>query len=310
MHWDPVARMWIPMEAHVLQTIQHPNIVRFIKLYENSFFFFLVLELVVTFASSQLDTANTDSASPKIMKSATTGPEYRPRISSRLINETWTDLSSYTELGPPKDETVPQGQPFENPNRPRSTIFEIRKSIAGISSTSMTFTMPIQNKRFSSDQGPNNVIDSPRSSKTSLSFLKRADTGSLFHYIQTHKHEIQQSSIYKPVFRSLLRIYQSINAAGFVYLDFKAENILVTDLSMSISKRQSKLCAIDDNDSIANIGQAMIKATLIDFGMARPRKREKCFERYGTAFMSSPEIMHSMIHNGKSIFCLLSMIYM
>jgi serine/threonine protein kinase len=84
--------------------------------------------------------------------------------------------------------------------------------------------------------------------------------------------EIAQTGVYKPIFTQLMRAYQSMYRAGIAYLDFKGENILVMT------------------------GSDGLRIKLIDFGMARPTTQR--FERYGTRFMSSPEILYGRGYKG------------
>lgn len=106
---------------------------------------------------------------------------------------------------------------------------------------------------------------------------QRSDTGSLYHFVQTHKYEIQQSNVYMSLFQDLIDAYSHMSNHGCIYLDFKAENSLIN---------------ADANNH----------ATIVDFGMARYMRNASNqisnFEQYGTKYMSSPEILNGFLYNG------------
>ncbi|KAI9206729.1 uncharacterized protein BJ171DRAFT_440235 [Polychytrium aggregatum] len=213
----------IPLEAHILKSVSHPNVVRFRGLWMTEHYYCLVM----------------DQAKPLAWRLDETPP---PAVAAESPPQ--TDLGSPPSF-PALSPTIPEQRP---PG----------ESVAGSPSPLHLETQP----------APHVTAKPAIQKQPTLSRLQRprnSHAGDLGDFLTMYG--VTPVSVQKHLFRQVCEAYEAIHRAGYAYLDFRCENILV------------------DDD---------FKITLIDFGMShflRSQVGDTFFEQYGTREASAPEII-------------------
>lgn len=295
MIWDAEFKRKILMEAFVLKSIQHQNIVNFLMLLEGNSYHYIVMELVATphppHPPSRLSTM---LPSPSLNSSPPTQPHPHQQFdSNKNVSAGVDDVAIFAKLSPlpPSDihQTVQKTSTIIQSIQLSRTISENgsgwveqgngvrRGEVFGVKKAAM---QKLQSSSFENI----NALKSNRLSTLSLTAanaraisiqVTQCDADSLLHFMRSSEHH-HSPVIFKPLFRQLVAAYVHIRSKRFVYLDFKMENVLVTGRGTDTDEYRVKL---------------------VDFGLARYEGGK--FTQYGTKSMSAPEIANQKHYDGE-----------
>ena len=229
---NDTAQRSIPMEIWILKSVQHEHIVKFIADYDDANYFYLVMERVGTFNSTAFTASSASLNRSHTQHQAQQHPQHRPSAS---VSESRRP-STFSQSSSSAQQQQPQNRP----------------SISETSSTSLPHAAHQPDLATLPTTNPHPIRGSQdamtiASNLTELTMKRptRADSGSLYHFIQTNTWEIQQPNVYRGIFKQLVNAYGALRRRGVCYLDFKCENILVSRTSkMGDGMKQSKRAEI------------------------------------------------------------------
>ncbi|KAJ3416606.1 hypothetical protein HDV05_000888 [Chytridiales sp. JEL 0842] len=270
--FSPKFEKVVPMEIEILSYCDHPNIVKFIRYHEGKEFWYLVMELTkkltwrlgdengeedefisdgVQQQQGVLRRTNTlGVASPLRTPVAEVGDPMGSGLAAAPVTITRRSL----------DESL-----LKNSTRPPNVDEESPGLGLGLDTTTSPSSASSKTKPETSSIPPNSNpaphIQHP------LQTPRHPHPSSLYDFLTMYA--LTPPPIQKHIFRQLISAYTHLRSLGFVYLDFRGENIL-----------------IDDNLTIK----------LVDFGMAQREitpsaQGREVFMQYGTPEASAPEVL-------------------
>ncbi|TPX66986.1 hypothetical protein SpCBS45565_g04097 [Spizellomyces sp. 'palustris'] len=280
----------IPVEADIMRTVKHPNVVGFLALYADDVFYVIIMEKVVHFLH-HLDgdvQSLSNVESPSVSRNPTT---------TRTANKSSTSVTrSATRSTRTSQRRFPECFPERFPDSPTTTT---NLTLPSPSPTSATTTNPNDTKHNNALSGDGWVTppapaladtslrltllaSRPQPPLTSLTRPRHGHPGDLDEFLALY-HPLHPS-IQRRLSRQLVSAYRELSLHNYCYLDFRGENVIITDT---------------------------IHIKLVDFGMSQ--KNTGHFAVYGTRLFSAPEILAGGLYRGPeadiwALGCLLYMI--
>ncbi|KAJ3019145.1 hypothetical protein HKX48_002336 [Thoreauomyces humboldtii] len=281
----------VPAEAEILKSLDHPNIVRFKDLYWDDTFFMIVMEKVVNFLRGADEDGGFSSDLPPSTPSAvsfrstdsipmTLRNHRPPSLRSSIILTPPQSLfhhvrdSSRTSVGSTRRRTVnavPASplfaltQPLDAPLDPPSVTRAYPPPPPPLDTVQPATPPPLL------QQPPNpHVHTHHQPTYANLTRPRHGHPGDLdeFLYMYAPLHPLIQRRLSV----QLVSAYLHIRKQGFMYLDFRGENVVV------------------DRD---------FNVRLVDFGMSQRDGDGNSFGVYGTRAFSAPEVLKEGVYDGQ-----------
>ncbi|TPX43212.1 hypothetical protein SeMB42_g04036 [Synchytrium endobioticum] len=244
----------IPLEAEIIRRVRHPNIVGFIDIFADDTLYYLVITKAAKLTwrlGPQRDNSQAELAlQPRNVRRHVTPREslVNDKPYKRPTNPAIRD--SVSKPGPTRDSVVTN-----------TILSELSASPLVHSSLSPI----LQSHADSLTQSPTPSPTTPPNQPPNLLLRPRhSHQGDLLDFLQQYGKTPRR--VIRHIIMQIVSAYQALLNQGFLYLDFRPENIV-----------------IDDSFHI----------TLVDFGMSQPilTNDDELFTQYGTLEASSPEIL-------------------
>ncbi|KAJ3417027.1 hypothetical protein HDV05_007509 [Chytridiales sp. JEL 0842] len=262
----------VPVEVFVLRRLNHENVVRFIDVFEDNSFFYIIMESV------------------KALSLPAPIPQTAPVIAQDLTESPLSWKSSGSDSACTVDSSSSRGAPGPRPH------VQLPDTIPTTSFTSPSLSIPTSPpahlltllspfaQKITASPTSSPCAPTPASSPTKnpkpahpahpahLTSTSRRPSQDLFECIQRFPH--MPELLAWSIFRQITDAVGYLHARGFVHLDLKDENLII----------DSSLCV-----------------KLIDFGCARtiPHSKSEWFEGLvGTKMYAAPEVVFGRRYRG------------
>ncbi|TPX33452.1 hypothetical protein SmJEL517_g03659 [Synchytrium microbalum] len=270
----------VPLEAVVLRAIQHPNIVAFRAIYSDDTYYYLIINRSEPLTwrlgqSTSEDVSPTEmlSLQPKSIKRYTATPR------DSIVNEAATKIKRRSAYGSAQRASIILRQ-----SPPRSSVMsDTVTPPRGSLSLEIAPVIPQPTPAIVSQPTaaivsipPIAAVSTPpaaaiESTSSPLGRPRHSHQGDLIDFLTMFGKTPPR--VIRHLVLQLVSAYQALLNAGYVYLDFRPENVLISD---------------------------SLHLILVDFGMSQPilTNNDDLFSQYGTVEASAPEILAGKGYRG------------